>query len=224
MGGSRFIFEVMIDRGKAFAGLIVAAVVAVHDSPKGVFVDLELEPIVAACGVSEIPGVDRVGSFDQLGIRIPSPGMAEYVLQGVFQIGQERADPGVVAGGLPGDECAIDKPVFDVGFYGDAHVFRPVFAFTRDLFRLNGEVVENAAIAGLSVGEVSDCGGHVLLEMSGSAHDIRVVSYPNGRCVRRAVPSNGVAIDDHIHGVFFEKSLNSRCEFIEFRSSGFDVS
>lgn len=224
MGGSRFIFQVMIDCGEAFAGLIVAAVVAVHDSPKGVVVDLKLEPIVAASGVSEIPGVDRVGAFDEFGIRIPSPGMAEYVLQRVFQIGNERANPGIVAGGLPGDERAVDESVFDVGFYGDTHVFRPVFAFAGDFFRLYGEVVENAAIAGLSVGEVGHGRGHVLLEVSSSAHNIRVVSYPDGRRVRRAVASNGVAINNHVHGVFFEKSLNSGREFIEFRSAGFDVS
>ena len=69
-----------VDYRETLAGLIVAAVVAVHDAPEGIFVDLELEPIMTASGVSEVPGIDRVGTFDQFGLGVPSPGVTEDVM------------------------------------------------------------------------------------------------------------------------------------------------
>ena len=124
---------------------------------------------------------------------------------------------------MPSDECAIDESILDIGFYGDAHVFRPVFTFARDFFRLHCEVVEYATVTPLGFGEVRHCGGQILFEMPGAPHDVRVVTDPDCWRVRGAIASDRVAIDDHIHSVFFEKSLDPRREFIEFRTSGFNV-
>ena len=55
-----------VNCGYALARLIVTTVVTVEDSPEGVVVDLELQPIVGARSVSEVPRIDRVRPLYQL--------------------------------------------------------------------------------------------------------------------------------------------------------------
>ncbi len=60
--------EMVVELGDQPERLDVAGIVAVHDAPEGVVGDLELQPLVPAGGISEVPGVDGVGPLHEVEI------------------------------------------------------------------------------------------------------------------------------------------------------------
>ena len=66
MASSVWFTKAAANCGYALARLIVTTVVTVEDSPEGVVVDLELQPIVGARSIGEVPRIDRIRSLDQL--------------------------------------------------------------------------------------------------------------------------------------------------------------
>ena len=199
--------------------LVVAREVAVHVAPVGVVRDLELEPLVPACGVGEVPRVDRVRALHQAPAGIPVPRVRHDVAQRALQARQERGHPRVVSRRLPREIRRLHEPVLDVRFDGHADVFRPVLTFARRLLGKRRDVVEHPAVRGLRVGEMLHRAREVRLEVPERPHHVAVVPDPHRPRVRRAVAADARAVDGQIQGALLEEPPHQREQPVELRTA-----
>ncbi len=195
------LMEIFINAGKKSKGLIISAVITVHDSPVGIVCDLELKPFMFSSSVCKIPGVDSVGPLHKTKVLIPAPGVGEHIMEGSFHIRKEILDPWIIPCSLPGKVSGLDKTVLHVRLYLDTNIFGPVFPLAEQFFRKGCEIIEYSSIGRLSFGKMLDRAFKVFFKVFHSAEDVAEIPDPERFCIRRAVPSDGFAIDDDIEGI-----------------------
>ncbi len=206
--------------GHQAARLVVAADIAVHDAPERLVGDLELQPVVPAGGVGEVPRIDGVRALREAQRLIPVTGIRQDVAQRALQRRQQPPHPVVVAGRLPRQPGGLHEPVLDVGFDRHADVLRPVLPLAREFLGERRDVVEDAAGGGLRVGEVLHGAREVGLEVPEGAHHVAVVADPHGLGVRRPVAADGLAVDPEIQHVLPQEVADQRDEPVEGRAAG----
>ena len=209
--------EVRIKSRHLTERLVVPRVVPVHDPPERVFVDLEIEPVMAPRGIVEVPSIHRIGALHELMLPVPAPLIGQNIVERLLHMRQEALEPPVVPGRLPCKMDCLDKAELDISLDRHADVLCPVFLLARDFLWGHREVIEQPALSGLSLGKMIDRAPHVTLPILGAAQHIGVIAQPNARCIGRTIAADLCAEHVVFGRVATEKIFDAGNELVELR-------
>ncbi len=128
---------------------------------------------------------------------------------------QESLHPPIIAGCLLGQVGRFNESKLGIGFDRDANVLCPVFFLARNFLGRHGEVVEEPPLCQLRFGKMVDDALHVGLPVPESAHHIRIVAYPEARCIRRAISTNLRPEHIILGDTVLEELLDPRIEHVK---------
>ncbi|MFQ5639296.1 MAG: hypothetical protein ACE5IR_15035 [bacterium] len=155
--------------------------------------------------------------------RVPAQRMGQGVIHRPRQRGEQIAQPGLVAGRLPGQIRGFHETILHVRFHRHAHPFFPVFVFGRIFGRLGEHVIENPSVGGLHVGKRFDGAFHIRLEIFSGAQHVGMIADPQRGTVGGAEAADVAAVDTEVDDIGFQKRLNLAAEALPFTRGGFNL-